>query len=87
METVTKAQIKAFADRFGYNSANIVPVMDALVQNSVGGENPLYCYHVRVNGTKKKSDVYSIHSEPKEGCIESKDIDPKFTFSAGGVLV
>jgi RecA-family ATPase len=84
-ETVTLKQMTEFADRFGYAQNKIGTALEALAQNSVDSENPIYSYQAHVNGQKRGSGVYSIHPKPKDGHVRTKDIDPNFIFVVNAV--
>jgi len=85
-EIVTLSQMTDFASRFGYGKNSIKTALEAVSQNSVDSENPIYSYQAHVNGQKRTSGVYSTFPEPKDGHVRTKDIDPNFTFAVEGVV-
>jgi RecA-family ATPase len=76
-EIVTLPQMKNHASAFGYGKNAIKDALEALAQNSVEAENPIYCYQAHVNGAKYNTTVFSINPKPEDGNVQSKDIDPK----------
>ena len=87
-EMVTLQQMKENAKAFGYGENSIKTALDALSQNSVDSENPIYCYRAHVNGADANSTVYSVQPKPEDGHVKSRDIKAAdFTVRLNGVDV
>ena len=72
---VSLEQMKAKASVFGYGKNTIETELEALAQNSVGSENPIYAFDAHINGSRYKARVYSTDPKPEGGNVETKDLD------------
>jgi RecA-family ATPase len=72
---VTLTQMKDRARDFGYSKNTIKDALEALAQNDIGSDEPVYAFEAHVNGGKRLQAVYSIRPKPENERIESKDID------------
>jgi hypothetical protein len=72
---VTLTQMKDRARTFGYSVNSIKTALDAMAQNEVGSDEPIYCFDAHVNGARFTQTVYSTSPKPEDGHVTSKDLD------------
>jgi RecA-family ATPase len=72
---VTLTQMKDRARDFGYSQNTIKTALDAMAQNEVDSDEPIYCFDAHVNGARFTQTVYSTRTKPEDGHVESKDLD------------
>jgi hypothetical protein len=72
---VTLTQMKDRARDFDYSQNTIKTALDAIAQNEVGCDEPIYCFEAHVDGSRYVQTVYSIRTRPEDGHVESKDLD------------